>query len=224
VLGDVPRVVGTFSSAPSEFWRLGPVLPCDIVELRVDQMPAGSDWLACGRSIEEKGTPVIVTIRSHTEGGAWSGPEDERMAHLNRALEQLSAVDIELKSRLAAKVAAAAKRQKKVCIVSFHDFKRTPRLSTLKSILSQAQKCGSVVKVSTMVKSRRDTDTLLALLLQKRKTPLCLIGMGPAATHTRISFATLGSCLTYGYLDKPAAPGQLSAARLSELLRELKVR
>jgi 3-dehydroquinate dehydratase len=29
----------------------------------------------------------------------------------------------------------------------------------------------------------------------------------------------LGSCLTYGYLDKPTAPGQMSAAELVRRLR-----
>jgi len=48
---------------------------------------------------------------------------------------------------------------------------------------------------------------------------LCVIGMGRAWSETRIEFATLGSCLTYGYLDKPAAPGQISAAELVRRLR-----
>jgi 3-dehydroquinate dehydratase len=42
--------------------------------------------------------------------------------------------------------------------------------------------------------------------------------MGQAWSETRVEFATLGSCLTYGYLDKPTAPGQMSA---TELLRRV---
>jgi 3-dehydroquinate dehydratase len=38
--------------------------------------------------------------------------------------------------------------------------------------------------------------------------------MGRAWSKTRIEFATLGSCLTYGYIDRPTAPGQMSAAVL----------
>ena len=42
--------------------------------------------------------------------------------------------------------------------------------------------------------------------------------MGPLGPQTRIDFPKLGSCLTYGYLDAPVAPGQVSAR---ELMRQL---
>ena len=51
---------------------------------------------------------------------------------------------------------------------------------------------------------------------------LCVIGMGPDWAHTRVLFPQLGSCLTYGYLDKPTAPGQFSAAELTEKLQQAK--
>jgi 3-dehydroquinate dehydratase-1 len=68
--------------------------------------------------------------------------------------------------------------------------------------------------------SAADEDTLRSLLGRKWKRPLCIIGMGTAWTHTRASFPLLGSCLTYGYLDKPAAPGQIAVADLTRRLRE----
>jgi 3-dehydroquinate dehydratase len=43
--------------------------------------------------------------------------------------------------------------------------------------------------------------------------------MGRAWSKTRVLFATLGSCLAYGYLDRPTAPGQMSAAQLVRRLR-----
>jgi len=42
--------------------------------------------------------------------------------------------------------------------------------------------------------------------------------MGPLGPQTRIEFPKLGSCLTYGYLDQPVAPGQVPAR---ELMRQL---
>jgi len=51
-----------------------------------------------------------------------------------------------------------------------------------------------------------------------------VIGMGEAWKQTRLSFPKLGSCLTYGYLDKPTAPGQESAAELVRQLREFSIR
>jgi 3-dehydroquinate dehydratase len=45
--------------------------------------------------------------------------------------------------------------------------------------------------------------------------------MGALGKQTRTAFPKLGSCLTYGYLDKPAAPGQLAAAALVRRLKKL---
>jgi 3-dehydroquinate dehydratase-1 len=92
----------------------------------------------------------------------------------------------------------------------------------LGAIIFGAQKIASIVKVSTQVNCADDEDTLRFLLAQKWKRPLCLIGMGAKWAHTRVSFPKLGSCLTYGYLDKPAAPGQMSAAELTLQLGEVK--
>jgi hypothetical protein len=64
-------------------------------------------------------------------------------------------------------------------------------------------------------------ETLQGLLAEPLEKPLCIIGMGPLGTETRVAFSLVGSCLTYGYLDKPSAPGQMSAARLVERLRNL---
>ncbi len=71
-----------------------------------------------------------------------------------------------------------------------------------------------------MVKSSRHIATLEGLLSDDWSVPLCVIGMGPLGTPTRLSFATAGSCLTYGYLDKPAAPGQWPAKELYAALRK----
>jgi 3-dehydroquinate dehydratase len=43
--------------------------------------------------------------------------------------------------------------------------------------------------------------------------------MGPAYAQTRVRYPKLGSCLTYGYLDKATAPGQFSAAELTRRLQ-----
>ena len=66
-----------------------------------------------------------------------------------------------------------------------------------------------------------DIKTLEQLLAKKWEVPLCVIGMGPLGTSTRVSFACSGSCLTYGYVDTPSAPGQLSAQELVAQLRKL---
>jgi 3-dehydroquinate dehydratase-1 len=92
-------------------------------------------------------------------------------------------------------------------------------LGELKEIMTRAAQYGTVVKIVTFTTNKADIATLRALLHEECPAPLCLIGMGPFGAQTRIEFPKLGSCLTYGYLDAPVAPGQISAGELTQLLR-----
>jgi len=220
-LGSIPRVVGTLSSPE---WQLaladGSYAP-DIVEVRLDLMGIPPRWMKRCRAIEFHGRPVLLTLRSASEGGKWDRGEKTRSHLLARALDSVSAVDIELNSEIADEVSRHTRQRGKICVVSFHDFNGTPPLAELESIVKRAQKIGSIAKVSTFIRARRDLDTLRALLRRNWKVPLCVIGMGPLATDSRVTFPTLGSCLTYGYLDMPAAPGQLPVAKLLWSLRDV---
>jgi 3-dehydroquinate dehydratase-1 len=215
--GHVPRIVGVLSSIPKTLPASG--FPSDLVEIRLDAIPLQSDWLECGRAIQSRGWPVILTIRLQSEGGKWTRPDADRLPLFQQGLKYLSAVDVELESPIAASVSRAAKRLGKTCIVSYHNFELTPPLAKLAAVVSAAQPLASIVKISTMARRRQDVETLRSLLLRNGNVPLCVIGMGSLGTPTRVSFAALGSCLTYGYLDKPSAPGQLSAAQLAQRLR-----
>jgi len=217
VIGLTPRAVGVLSSLPEKPLAAQDI-PCDLIEMRLDQLDARDGWLAGCRSIEEAGVPVLLTIRSQAEGGKWSGTESERLKLYEEGLTQLAMVDVEFESEIAREVAAASKRLSKACILSYHNFERTPEPVALKEIITEAQDLASIVKVSAMVRTAADIETLQSLLKEKWKAPLCVIAMGPLGTPTRVSFAAMGSCLTYGYLDRPSAPGQLSAA---ELVRQL---
>jgi 3-dehydroquinate dehydratase I len=216
-LGGLPRVVGVISSPD---FPKPKNLPCDLVEIRLDSLPEHFDWLQMGREIERAGRPVILTARLKIEGGNWKKPDAARRQVFSRALENFSAVDVELQSEIAAEVCAEAKRLKKAAIVSHHDFLKTPSLGELKQIAARAGKLGTVAKIATMIHSDADVKVLETLLAEKIAAPLCVIGMGAWASQTRVSFALHGSCLTYGFLDgQPSAPGQLSAAELATQLR-----
>jgi len=215
-VGPVPRVAGALSSLPKKFTRK---VSCDIVEVRLDKTSRPADWLDRCRSIEATGVPVLLTIRLSAEGGEWSAPDESRLELFQQGLRHLAAVDVELHSVIARVVGKTAAKLGKACIVSFHDFQKTPPLSRLQAIVRKAQKIGSVVKISTRIQSESDLNNLRALLTKKWKCPLCVIGMGADWRETRVSLPLAGSCLTYGYLDKPTAPGQMSAATLSKRLR-----
>lgn len=74
----------------------------------------------------------------------------------------------------------------------------------------------SIVKVSTMVNTEEELEILRHLLAQNWKVPICVIGMGPLGTHTRVSFPTLArlSC-SASRLISPNASGSPKPASAS---------
>jgi 3-dehydroquinate dehydratase-1 len=218
VVGTVPRVVGTLTSLAGPFPAPRQKVPCDVVEVRLDKTGLLPDWFERCQAIEERGWPVLLTPRLRSEGGDWAGGDAKRYPIFEKALFELAGVDVEWRSKIVYPVAILAKRKRKVCVISYHDFEKTPPAEKLEAIVAEAVELASIVKIATRLKSAGDEDVLRCLLARKWKRPLCVIGMGPAWTRTRVSFPKLGSCLAYGYLDKPTAPGQMSAAELTRQL------
>jgi 3-dehydroquinate dehydratase-1 len=217
-VGPVPRVVGTLSSLARPFPPARRKISCDLVEVRLDKTGRPPRWLALCQAIQERGWPVLLTVRLKSEGGDWKGSDARRLPIFEEGLRALAGVDVEWRSKIVHPVAMLAKRLHKVCVVSHHNFDKTPPAAELEAIILQAQELASIVKIATRLNSAEDEEILRSLLARKWKRPLCVIGMGPAWTRTRVSFPRLGSCLAYGWLDKPAAPGQLSAAALTRRL------
>jgi 3-dehydroquinate dehydratase-1 len=216
-------VVGTLSTFDSllRFRQLTEKI-CDLAEVRLDLVGTATDWSRECNSIQASGTPVLLTLRSASEGGKSTLTDDQRGEILQKALPAVSAIDIELKSSLAeGSLVREAKRLKKPVVLSYHDFEKTASAKDLSETIAEAQKRGSVVKISTVIQSPPDVKTLESLLQKKWDVPLCVIGMGPLGSSTRVTFACAGSCLTYGYVDAPVAPGQLSARSLIEQLRRM---
>jgi 3-dehydroquinate dehydratase-1 len=214
--GARPLVVGTLSSLESAAVE---GFAGDIVEVRLDKTSRPFDWLTHCQAIEAAGKPVLLTARLRSEGGEWEADDGPRLEACREALRGLAAVDVELSSPICRTVAEEAEELQKICVVSSHDFQKTPPLSELCAVIEKAQQMGSIVKVATMIHQASDVVVLESLLQLTWAKPLCVIGMGNAWSETRVRFAQLGSCLTYGYLDKPTAPGQLSAAELVRQLR-----
>lgn len=217
-VGRVPRVVGTLSTLTPRVALHG-----DILEVRLDKMERTPDWLKRCARLQFGGKPVLLTIRLSAEGGNWASDDEQRLDLYKQGLQELAAVDVELHSVISKAVAREAARLNKASVISFHDFQKTPPLKELCGIVERAHDIGSIAKISTMIKNAADADVLRSLLRRRWEMPICVIGMGRKWSKTRIEFAQLGSCLTYGYIDKPTAPGQMSAAELVRRLRQVSV-
>lgn len=217
-LGEVPRVVGTIITAEylKNWDRERAGLPCDLVELRVDGFSDYSDWISIGKEIEKSGTPVFVTVRLAREGGHWEGEDRDRWKLLEPAIRELSGVDVEIRSELAPAVSELCGELGKMAVFSFHDFKATPAKAELEELLTTAKRLGGIGKIAATANSLEDVEQLRSMLRAGWGTPICIIGMGQYGRETRLQFPKKGSCFTYGYLDRAGAPGQYSAAELTE--------
>lgn len=220
----VPRVVGTVSTL--DYLRKAPKSlgdDCDIMEARLDQFDtsASSLWLRYCQAVEAAGTPVLATIRLPNDGGKWNENEASRRPLFESALAHLSAIDVETDSALRGDLCELAGSLGKSLVVSYHNFEGTPPVEELCAMVDSVLECPvAIPKLATMVNTQNDVDILKQVLSTYASSrPICVLGMGDEwGTRTRTSFPGLGSKLTYGYLDRPIAPGQLSSAQLISVL------
>ncbi len=215
------RVVGVVTSPATMAGPATGPLPCDLIEVRLDRWNLPPDrWSHVWQQGVVRDIPVLATLRLAAEGGCWTKPDQDRLPILQHVLTAADAVDVEIRSALFTTIAARTAEQGKTVVASFHDFERTPPTTTLCSVLETAAVYPhAVIKLAVQVRSPTDRERLESILHDPPvSNPLCIIGMGPAAADTRITFPALGSCLTYGYLDEPTAPGQCSCQELRQQL------
>jgi 3-dehydroquinate dehydratase-1 len=195
--------------------------PFDLVEARVDLFDGqrlNDAVLDSCRRLESSGTPVLVTIRSASQGGRFQQPEPVRLALFRDALQVASWADVEDDAPIAADVARlVAARPAGQLVVSHHDFARTPPLTDLLGVVDRchATSSGAIAKVATAVGNDADRTVLRALLAQ-RPAATAIIGMGDDAF--RVELAAAGSRLAYGFVGSSTAPGQTSAETLHQRL------
>jgi len=214
-----PLVVGSVSDLAA--WQAACAaesLPCDVVELRADGLPADTDWAAlvqmrCCR-------PVLVTVRHADEGGLRTMSTAERVQIARSLLPLAASLDWEIAQLPEVPELVAEARAAGVPVIaSAHDFEKTPALDSLLEKEQQARSLGATV-AKFAFRLHRAEDMMTGVELLRRATgPTTAMGMGPLGAVSRLLYAQHGACLIYGYLgDTPTAPGQWSAALCRQAL------
>ena len=178
----------------------------DLVELRLD----GVRDIDVPRALAGRLAPVVVTCRPRREGGAFDGPEDQRLAFL-QAAARLGAeyVDVEFDAAFGPLVAETGGHG---VVLSSHDFSGVPsglagRFRAMRAV------CAEVVKIAVMARSLGDTLALLALGREATEpSRVVLVAMGTPGLPSRILAARFGSYWTYA--GEGVVPGQVSPERL----------
>ena len=192
----------------------------DIVEFRLDYLTRIEEDLP--ERLSGFSDRCIITIRTKSQGGAFAGPEEERL----RLLEGFSRIrplylDIELD--VAKANPGTAKVLLKNCknvIFSFHDFNYTPGLEVLVKKYKDATELGGIAKIVTMAKSQQDNITSMLLYREVvRDGTLIAFTMGELGALTRILCLYAGSPISYVSLGSNAsAPGQIPLETMKKLI------
>ena len=210
----------------------------DMIEIRIDLLdcppgeqhpPDSQDSLRSLRLLFEElnnavQIPIIATNRISTEGGGFSGSEEERINILLSVLELVDAVDIELcaKPEYRDRVVQSARTASKRVIISYHDFSATPGIAEMRKILSECFNAGAdIAKLAATPQSYDDALRLLKLTRENGSKQVCIIGMGAYGAHTRVIAPLYGSVIAYASIESATAPGQFSVGELAMMLRVL---
>ena len=198
-------------------------LGATFIEVRIDPFknPFAADFPELIKNIVAK---LIVTIRKSDEGGKFAFDETERQELIKKAIIAAPyGIDLEFSIEIAdlTQLIQLAKANQVKVILSSHDFQKTPELSQMKNLISEAaKKDADFVKVIGTASSLEDNLKMLSLpqIAKKNKIQIIAFAMGQKGAISRILSPVFGAAFTFAALDEPTAPGQISIIALKKTL------
>jgi len=191
----------------------------DYVEIRLDFLES-EEVPKTLEIIKKDLNKVVCTLRPKTEGGKFTGNEKERISIIKLIAEYNPfLLDIEFNTLNKNKeLFKYLKSTKTKLLVSWHDFKKTPKNADLKNKIKQMSKFSNNVKIVSTAKSTDDSTRMLELYKNKGKNNLISFAMGDFGRISRILCLYLGSPYTYVSLGKAIAPGQFSVDEVKKII------
>jgi len=192
----------------------------DYVEIRFDFMEPNKVPIALNL-VRKYFSRCICTLRPRSEGGKFSGSENNRISILKLIAEYNPyLLDVEYNTiRQNMDLCKYLKETKTNLLVSWHDFSKTPNISSLKKMTKKMTKFSKNIKIVTKANSIKDTLNVLALYKSQKNITLIAFAMGDYGRMSRILCAQLGSPYTYVSLGKPVAPGQFSLDEIKSIYK-----
>ncbi len=190
----------------------------DFAEIRFDYLKKSEIPMVL-ENIKKNLSRCVCTLRPRSEGGLFIGKETERKSILRLIAEYNPfLLDVEFNTiQKDKKLAAYLKKSKCKLLISWHDFKKTPSDSHLKTKFNKMRKFSDVIKIVTVAKNPSDASRLLSLYSIKSKNKTIAFCMGEQGKFSRILCLHLGSPFTYVSLGKAIAPGQFSVNEIKSL-------
>jgi len=210
-----PQVAGNSSTAGGS----------QTIELRLDWLSSTSEFerLLPQLRLDRNKVCVIATLRRRAAGGKYAGGRREQMALLRRAAEAGCAwcdVEVESAERLGAEALKELRRAGARVMISFHDFRATPR--DMSAVVRRLERCGGdAIKIAAQSLSLADSVKVLAVA--RRRRDVIAVPMGEIGLPARVLALRAGSALAYAAADQTTAPGQLSVGEMRGMYRAEKL-
>merc|ERR1712066_713180 len=158
--------------------------------------------------------PIVFTLRSKKEGGAFEGSDAEYVAGVSVGIAAgCEFIDIEASRGEAAKSALLAAKGASKVICSHHEFYRTPSEDELKQMFRDvaASPAVDVAKLVVMAQSFEDSFTIQRLAKETLPAgkPFIAMCLGEVGSFSRVLNRML-TPVTHPAMPAKAAPGQLS--------------
>lgn len=204
---------GTLEECAAMLRQLEPKL-YDLVELRLD---ACTDLTIEGVASLPRPLPVLFTLRSPAEGGAFKGSEEERLDMIAKLMTlRPEYMDVEAfvdPERIKAIRAVSPSTR---IVLSKHNFSTTPE--NLDDILAEmmARTDNAIYKLAVRAANTLDTLRMLTFC-RKHSTAgvdLICISMGDDGESSRILGPVVHTGLSYCPVEELSAPGQMDARTL----------
>ena len=194
------------------------LLKSDFAEIRFDYLRK-SDIPIVLEDVKKSLSRCVCTLRPKSEGGLFIGKENERRLILRLIAEYNPfLLDVEFNAiQKDKKLASYLRKTKCKLLISWHDFKKTPNESQLKTKFNKMAKFSDIVKIVTVANSVSDASRLLSLYSIKSENKMIAFCMGEQGKFSRILCLHLGSPFTYVSLGKAIAPGQFSLREIKSL-------
>lgn len=202
----------------------------DMVEWRADFWEFCKNAQAMEQLLEKlqgilRRKPLLFTIRTHAEGGEFSGTLQEYEKLVCTAAKTADLVDIEVFMEGLSSEALIAECQSYSCkvVASNHEFHKTPKQEEIVKRLCRMQEIGAdILKIAVMPESKKDVLTLLLateeMVSEYAVKPVVTMSMAGLGAISRVSGEIFGSAVTFGSMEAASAPGQLQLADLRNVL------
>jgi len=106
------------------------------------------------------------------------------------------------------------------CLLSFHDFEKTPSLDRMRELIQKQLEAGAdICKVVTTAQKFEDNLAVLQLISDFPKARVVSFAMGPLGFISRIMCPLVGGDFIYASIEtgKEAAPGQITVGDLRKI-------